>query len=81
MTPFDSGLTHSEPQLQGMRCGLLVLNRRLSESLVITLPDGRTVKVTVTSIADGKVRLGIEADRDVGIWRSELLDRPAESQR
>lgn len=51
---------------------MLVLSRKENESLVI---DGRIV-VTVVKLANGKVRLGIEAPPDVAVKREELLSRP-----
>ncbi len=47
---------------------MLVLSRKEGESLTI---DGR-ITVTVTKLAGGKVRLGIEAPKEVTILRSEL---------
>jgi len=58
---------------------MLVLTRKLNESLVI---DGGIV-VTVVSVENGRVRLGITAPRDVSVRRSELapLDAPAQRER
>jgi carbon storage regulator len=52
---------------------MLVLTRKLNESLVI---DGGIV-VTVVSVENGRVRLGITAPRDVSVRRSELQPLPA----
>lgn len=49
---------------------MLVLTRKEGEKIVI---DGHIV-VTVVSSHGGKVRLGIDAPRDVKIWREELVD-------
>jgi carbon storage regulator len=48
---------------------LLVLSRKLGEKIWI----GEGVCVTVVDIGLGKIRLGIEAPRDVSIYREELL--------
>lgn len=59
---------------------MLVLSRKRNESIVI---DGRIV-VTVVDIRGDKVRLGIEAPKDVPIHRSEIyeaLKRAAEQER
>jgi carbon storage regulator len=48
---------------------VLVLTRRLEESIVI----GGNVIVTVLSVDGEKVKLGIEAPRDVPILRRELF--------
>ncbi|TSC64398.1 MAG: carbon storage regulator CsrA [Parcubacteria group bacterium Gr01-1014_106] len=48
---------------------MLVLSRRLGEKIFI----GEKICITVVDIDRGKVRLGIEAPRDVPIYRQELL--------
>jgi carbon storage regulator CsrA len=57
---------------------MLILSRRLHERIVITLPGGRDVVVTVVDLshAPGKVRLGIDAPPEVTIVREELLPPP-----
>ena len=54
---------------------MLVLTRKRNESAVLDLGDGRTVCVTVLEIRGTRVRLGIEAPRDINVVRDELLDR------
>lgn len=49
---------------------MLVLSRKKNESIVI---DERIV-ITVIEIRGDKVRLGIEAPRDVAIHRSEVYE-------
>ncbi|WP_437191833.1 carbon storage regulator CsrA [Planctomicrobium sp. SH527] len=49
---------------------MLVLSRKKNESIVI---DERIV-ITVVEIRGDKVRLGIEAPRDVAIHRQEIYD-------
>jgi len=48
---------------------MLVLSRKLGEKIVI----GDNISITVVDIDRGKIRLGIEAPRDVPIARQELL--------
>ena len=48
---------------------MLVLSRKLGEKIYI----GENVCITVVDIDRGKIRLGIEAPRDVPIYREELL--------
>lgn len=48
---------------------MLVLSRKLGEKIVI----GGNITVTVADIDRGRIRLGIEAPRDVPIYRQELL--------
>ena len=55
---------------------MLVLSRKLGEKIFI----GENICITVVDIDRGKIRLGIEAPRDVPIYREELLPlKPAET--
>ena len=47
---------------------MLILQRKAGESLLI----GEEIEVSVLSVEAGRVRLAIEAPRDVSILRSEL---------
>jgi carbon storage regulator len=51
---------------------VLVLSRRLHESIVL---PGLNVTVRVVAIQGGQVRIGIEAPRDVEVFRAEVLGR------
>ena len=51
---------------------MLVLSRKLGEKIFI----GDNICITVVDIDRGKIRLGIEAPRDVPIFRQELLGDP-----
>jgi|YNPBryunderm2012_1023409.scaffolds.fasta_scaffold12894_2 carbon storage regulator len=54
---------------------MLVLSRKLDESIVI---DGRIV-VKIVKIDRNQVRLAIDAPREVGVYRQELVtERQAE---
>jgi carbon storage regulator len=55
---------------------MLVLSRKENECIVI---DGR-IKVTVVEIKGGKIKLGIEAPKEVGVWREEIVTSPAERE-
>ena len=48
---------------------MLVLSRKVGEKIVI----GGTITITLVEIQRGKVRLGIEAPKDVPVMRTELL--------
>ena len=50
---------------------MLIITRKLNETLVI----GNAIEVTLVQIqfAQDQVRLGIEAPRQVGVYRKELL--------
>src|SRR5262245_59515284 len=51
---------------------MLVITRREQEAILI----GDNIRVTIVNIAPGRVRVGIDAPRDVVITREELLARP-----
>jgi carbon storage regulator len=48
---------------------MLVLSRKLGEKICI----GDNICITVVNIDRGKIRLGIEAPREVPVFRQELL--------
>ena len=54
---------------------MLVLKRSTGESVVIPLPDVRSITITVTDIGNGQTVLGFDAPKEVQIWRSEVMAR------
>jgi carbon storage regulator len=56
---------------------MLVLSRKTSEVIRV----GTNISVTVLAIQGGRVRLGIEAPRDVPVCRAELLHRSFHDER
>lgn len=48
---------------------MLVLSRKLGEKIYI----GENICITIVDIDRGKIRLGIEAPRDVPVYRQEVL--------
>ena len=54
---------------------MLVLSRKLGEKIYIN----DNICITVVDIDRGKIRLGIEAPRDVPIFRQELLGAPKDA--
>ncbi len=54
---------------------MLVLTRGIDEEIII---DGRIV-VSVVAIHGNQVRIGIEAPRDVEVYRREIYDQIAEA--
>ena len=56
---------------------MLVLSRKKNESIVIN----DTITLVVVEIRGDKVRLGIEAPKDVSVHRKEIHDAIMNSQR
>jgi len=50
---------------------VLILSRRNGESFVI----GENIKITVLSQRSNQVRIGIDAPRDLPVFREEVLER------
>ena len=50
---------------------MLVLSRKLGERIVI----GDRIVVTVVKLDNGQVRLGIEAPREIAVFREEIAPR------
>jgi len=55
---------------------MLVLSRKLNESIQI----GENITITLIRVEGGKVRLGIDAPRDVRVLRSELEAHQADAK-
>ncbi len=55
---------------------MLLLTRRDGESLII----GDDIKVTVLTVNDNQVKIGIEAPDDVDIYREEIYHRIKEEE-
>ena len=51
---------------------MLVLSRKLGEKIIVS----DNIEITVVNIDRGKIRLGIEASREIPVFRKELLDNP-----
>jgi carbon storage regulator CsrA len=52
---------------------MLVLSRKKDETIIIKKPGQKDIKITIVRIDNkNKVRVGIEADKDVTVIRSEL---------
>jgi carbon storage regulator len=56
---------------------MLVLSRKIQESVVVGGSEGfeRLLTVTVLEILGGKVRLGFEVDKEVPVHRLEVWER------
>jgi carbon storage regulator CsrA len=64
---------------------MLVLSRKKDEAIIMKIPGHEDIRLTVVRIDNmNKVRIGVEADKDVVVLRSELetptpvLDNTAE---
>ena len=55
---------------------MLIVTRRPGESIVIELPDGEQIAITVLEVKGKQVRLGTDAPDDVPIVREELVEGP-----
>jgi carbon storage regulator len=53
---------------------MLVLTRKTNQSIMI----GDDIEITVLSVSGDKVRIGIEAPRDISVFRQEVLDNAEE---
>jgi carbon storage regulator CsrA len=55
---------------------MLVLSRKKDETIIIRTPGREDIRLTVVRIDNmNKVRIGVEADKDVVILRSELDEK------
>jgi carbon storage regulator CsrA len=56
---------------------MLVLTRKLYEKVYITTPDGKKIALTICGIQgygkNGRVKIGIDADKNYVIAREELI--------
>lgn len=50
---------------------MLILTRRVGETFII----GDDIRITVCSVRNGQVRIGIEAPKNVSIHRKEVYER------
>jgi carbon storage regulator len=51
---------------------MLVLTRRIGETLTIEVPDGQEIRVTVTGLNGNQVRLGTEAPWEIRVSREDI---------
>jgi carbon storage regulator CsrA len=52
---------------------MLVLSRKKDEKIILKVPDMRDIMITIVRIDNkNKVRIGIEADKEITVLRSEL---------
>ncbi len=58
---------------------MLVLTRKLNESIVIISTNGELVTVGISRVDNERVKLGIEAPQNVKIFRKEVYESILES--
>lgn len=59
---------------------MLVLSRKQDERIILMVPGQENIEITVVRIENqNKVRLGIEAEKNVIVLRSELANKPLDS--
>jgi len=56
---------------------MLVLNRKAGESIIL----GDNIEITILEIQEGKIKIGIEAPREVSILRKEVYDEIIEENK
>jgi len=49
---------------------MLILNRKLNESIII---DDR-IEIKILEIVDGKIKIGIEAPKEISVLRKEIYE-------
>lgn len=58
---------------------MLVLSRKKDETIILKGPNMEDIKITVVRIDNrNKVRIGIEADKEITVLRSELTNEGIE---
>ena len=51
---------------------MLVLKRKLGEAIIITTQSDETVEIKVSEISEGRVKLGIDAEKSIAVLRKEV---------
>jgi len=54
---------------------MLVLTRKIGESLVIRTSTGEEIEIVVLSARGNQVQIGTNAADDVSVYREEVLER------
>lgn len=56
---------------------MLVLNRKPGESIIL----GDNIEIKILEVQDGKIKIGIEAPREINILRKEVYDEIIEENK
>jgi len=54
---------------------MLVLTRKIGESIIIQTSTGEEIEIVVLSSKGNRVQIGTEAASDVNVYREEVLER------
>ncbi|MCL6521060.1 MAG: carbon storage regulator [Firmicutes bacterium] len=57
---------------------MLIIRRRQGEAILIDIGQGRQIRIVVSE-AGSAVALGVEAPREVAVWREEVARQVAET--
>ena len=60
---------------------MLVLKRKLGEAILITTQSGETVEIKVSEISEGRVKLGIDAEKSIAVLRKEVVEAAKDENR
>lgn len=60
---------------------MLILARHVHQRIIIALPDGRRIIVTLIETRGPSARLGFDADRDIIIHREEVVEAIEEARK
>ena len=60
---------------------MLVLKRKLGEAIIITTQSGETVEIKVSEISEGRVKLGIDAEKSIAVLRKEVVEAAKDENR
>jgi carbon storage regulator len=50
---------------------MLILSRKVEESIMI----GETIKIRILGVQDGQVKIGIDAPKEIKVYRTELYEQ------
>ena len=67
--PIENSRHHAEG-IHGGDFSMLVLSRQRDETIVI----GDSIRITIVEVRGDKVRIGIDAPKDVSVHRQEIYD-------